>query len=287
MPKGYIRCTDSDGNNVPEFGTDYVKRRFLQNTDLLRDALKEPWRARMLRISLLMDPKVRKNFLRASKRRQKLMIEHMRGFMIMYHTGSGKIAPCTQGHNGPYRHREVLLIEEFYPTTVYDPEKFEQYYTPKEGEVTLHMRFNDPERKPEIVPYTMGNMDRVLGIDPSITGEPDVIWIEHAHPVKTVKNVTIQKGVDGELTHLVHDGDKVDAVVKVGNPEFDIFLTREDLHPAVAETLDKHRAELDKLITAYPGTYNPSFSIRAPQQPNTLSDGTEIELTDLLNPIKE
>lgn len=232
MPKGYIRDPNPDDNCVLDFGAGYAKRQFKQNTDLLRDALKEPWRTRMLRVSLLMCPKVRKNFLRASKRRQKLMIEHMRGFLVTYHMGSGKIAPCTQRHNGPYRHRDVMLIERFWPTTIFEPVDLDKRYIPKEGDVVLNMRFNVPDQKPNIT-----------------------VFEEHNLPI--------------------------------GNPEVDMFFTRDDLRPEVAEAMKQHREELEKLLATNPGlyTYNPSFSIRAPQQPNTLSDGAEIALTDLLNPI--
>lgn len=250
MPKGYIRDPDPDDNCVLDFGTGHVKRQFKQNTDLLRDALKEPWRTRMLRVSLLMCPKVRKNFLRASKRRQKLMIEHMRGFLVTYHMGSGKIAPCTQRHNGPYRHRDVMLIERFWPTAIFEPVDLDKRYIPEEGDVVLNMRFNVPDQKPCIV---FGNeLKSTLG------------WAG---------------GKGGPKLEFLPDS--------VGNPEVDMFFTRDDLRPEVAEAMKQHREELEKLLATNPGlyTYNPSFSIRAPQQPNTLSDGAEIAPTDLLNPI--
>lgn len=178
MVKGYIYDPDPNGNHVLETETEYARRKFKFNQELFLKCLKETWRDRVLHISLLMDHRVRRNFLRASKRRQKKMIEHMRGFLIRYHATTGKLAPCTQKHNGPYIAKNVMLVEQFYPTTIYDPEKFKEYYAPKECEVTLCMHFNDPERKPDIIPYTMGNMKRVMGIDPSLTGLPDVVWLE-------------------------------------------------------------------------------------------------------------
>ncbi|QDJ97132.1 hypothetical protein PQC07_gp141 [Aeromonas phage D3] len=67
-----------------------------------------------------------------------------------------------------------------------------------------------------------------------------------------------------------------------GNPGLDVFLTRADINPELRRNLEKRMAKLQSV-----STYNPSFSIRAPQQPNTLSDGAEIEFTDLLKTIKE
>ena len=165
-------------NNVLETEIEYTKRQFKFNQELYLKCLKESWRDRVLHISLLMEHRVRHNFLRASKRRQKKMIEHMCGFMVHYHASTGKLAPCTQKHNGPYLPRKIVLLEKFYPTTVYDPEKFKEYYSPKEGDVVLNIRFTDPDRKPEIIPYTMGNMKRVMGVDPSLTGLPDAVWLE-------------------------------------------------------------------------------------------------------------
>lgn len=173
-------------NNAPVFGTKDTLEKFRFHQELFRKCLKESWRDRVLHISLLMEHRVRHNFLRASKRRQKKMIEHMCGFMVKYHAATGKLAPCTQKHNGPYLPKKILIVERIYPTTVVESYDLAEMYTPKEGDVVLKMHFNAPERKPEIIPYTMGNMKRVMGVDPSLTGLPDVVWLEQEHPCRTI-----------------------------------------------------------------------------------------------------
>lgn len=137
-------------NNVLGHGTRGVLEKFRFNQELFRKCLKETWHDRVLHISLLMDHRVRHNFLRASKRRQKKMIEHMSGFMARYHATTGKLAPCTQKHNGPYLPKKILIVEKFYPTAVVEPYDLAELYTPKEGDVILKMHFNDPTAKPEI-----------------------------------------------------------------------------------------------------------------------------------------
>ncbi|QDH47154.1 hypothetical protein PQC06_gp060 [Aeromonas phage LAh10] len=163
MFKNHVHDPVTSSREVLETEVDYAKRKFKFHRELFSKSLKEAWDDRVLTISLMMDQRVRHNFLRASKRRQKKMIEHMCGFMVMYHPTTGEIAPRTQRHNGPYISRKIEFVEEFFPTTIYDPEKFREYYSPKEGDLTLCMHFNDPKRKPEIIPYTMDEVNRILG----------------------------------------------------------------------------------------------------------------------------
>lgn len=256
MIKGQIYDPDPNGNNVLEFGVDYAKRKFKFHQELYAKCLKESWHDRVLHISLLMCPKVRHNFLRAPKRRQKKMIEHMRGFLMYYHTATGKIAPCTQKHNGPYIPRGIKLIEELYPTTIVEPSNLGEMYTPKEGDLTLKMHFNDPERKPEIIPYTMGEMKCVMGIDPSLTGLPDVVWTEHERP-GSVKHITVQKGTDGELTHIVQDDNELGAVVKIG----DKYAYLSNINPTQSETTEIIPDELTITFTGGPQSEIPGFRV--------------------------
>lgn len=211
-----------NNNMVLETEVDYTKRQFKFNQEMFKKYLKESWGNRVHHISLLMDHKVRHNFLSASKRRQKKMIEHMRGFMVHYHVVTGEIAPCTQKHNGPYLAKKVTLVEKLYPTAVIEPIELSTVYTPKEGDVILKMHFNDPDAKPEICVASTGN------------------------------------GVEAEVIHVVQDGDETGLVVKMEGKCS--YLS--GIKPAQTEQQDCQVEELSVTFTGGPQHETPGSVLR-------------------------